>query len=75
MLGRTGLRVSEVFLGAMTFGEEQICSSPQEARRILDLYGEAGGNVIDTANFYSGGRSETILGELPAGSPRSVRGG
>ncbi|MFC7649958.1 hypothetical protein ACFQX6_63710 [Streptosporangium lutulentum] len=41
LLGRTGLRVSEVFLGAMTFGEEQIGASPQEARRILDLYGEA----------------------------------
>ncbi|MEV4096232.1 aldo/keto reductase [Streptosporangium saharense] len=61
LLGRTGLRVSEVFLGAMTFGEEQV------ARRILELYGEAGGNVIDTANFYSGGRSETILGELLEG--------
>ncbi|MFD1500803.1 aldo/keto reductase [Streptosporangium lutulentum] len=67
LLGRTGLRVSEVFLGAMTFGEEQIGASPQEARRILDLYGEAGGNLIDTANFYSGGRSETILGELLTG--------
>ncbi|MFB4289784.1 aldo/keto reductase [Nonomuraea sp. ATR24] len=67
LLGRTGLRVSEVFLGAMTFGEEQIGASPQEARRIFDLYGEAGGNVIDTANFYSGGRSETILGELLVG--------
>jgi aryl-alcohol dehydrogenase-like predicted oxidoreductase len=39
LLGRTGLRVSEVFLGAMTFGEEQIGASPQEARRILELYG------------------------------------
>jgi aryl-alcohol dehydrogenase-like predicted oxidoreductase len=67
LLGRTGLRVSEVFLCAMTFGEEQIGASPQEARRILELYGEAGGNVIDTANFYSGGRSETILDELLAG--------
>ncbi|MER7357840.1 aldo/keto reductase [Nonomuraea dietziae] len=34
---------------------------------MLDLYGEAGGNGIDTANFYSGGRGETILGELLAG--------
>ncbi|MEU4332170.1 aldo/keto reductase [Nonomuraea dietziae] len=51
----------------MTFGEERIGSSPQEARRILDLYGEAGGNVIDTANSCSGGRSETILGELLVG--------
>ncbi|MEU4230082.1 aldo/keto reductase [Nonomuraea sp. NPDC026600] len=67
LLGRTGLRISEVFLGAMTFGEEQIGASPQEARRIFDLYGEAGGNLIDTANFYSDGRSETILGELLAG--------
>lgn len=62
LLGRTGLRVSEVFLGAMTFG-----SSPSEARRILDLYGEAGGNVVDTANFYSGGQSESVLGELLRG--------
>ncbi|MEV4165236.1 aldo/keto reductase [Nonomuraea dietziae] len=67
LLGRTGLRVSEVFLGAMTFGEEEIGASPHEARRILDLYAEAGGNLIDTADFYSDGRSETILGELLTG--------
>ncbi|MEQ4722440.1 aldo/keto reductase [Nonomuraea sp. B19D2] len=67
LLGRTGLRVSEVFLGAMTFGEERIGASHQEARRILDLYAEAGGNVVDTANFYGGGQSESMLGEFLQG--------
>ncbi|WP_084958582.1 aldo/keto reductase [Thermoactinospora rubra] len=60
-LGGTGLRVSRLFLGAMTFG------SPEEARRVLDVYGEAGGNVIDTADFYGDGRSESVLGELLRG--------
>ncbi|MEV2268888.1 aldo/keto reductase [Nonomuraea africana] len=61
LLGGTGLRVSEVFLGAMLFTELEA------ARRILDRYGEAGGNVVDTANFYGGGRSESVLGELLEG--------
>ncbi|MFG3437611.1 aldo/keto reductase [Nonomuraea sp. NPDC047897] len=67
LLGRTGLRVSEVFLGSMTFGEEGIGASDEDARRILDLYDEAGGNVVDTANFYGDGRSESMLGELLRG--------
>lgn len=64
LLGRTGLRVSELFLGAMAFGEQGGGAPLPECRRILDLYADAGGNVIDTANSYRGGQSETILGEL-----------
>ncbi|HEY8338763.1 MAG TPA: aldo/keto reductase [Egibacteraceae bacterium] len=64
LLGRTGLRVSELFLGAMVFGHPH-GSSPAESAQMLDLYAEAGGNVIDTASAY--GDSEAILGELLAG--------
>lgn len=45
LFGRTGLRVSEVFLGAMGFSEAD------EARRIVDRYADAGGNVVDTSIF------------------------
>ena len=65
LFGPTGLRVSELMLGAMTFGEQGgVGASPDECRRILDLYDEAGGNVVDTAVNYRGGESERILGEL-----------
>ncbi|GAA0981551.1 aldo/keto reductase [Acrocarpospora macrocephala] len=56
LLGPTGLRVSDLFLGAMSF------ASPAEARKMIDLYADAGGNVIDTASAY--GDSEEILGDL-----------
>ncbi|MER6950203.1 aldo/keto reductase [Nonomuraea sp. NPDC000554] len=56
LLGPTGLRVSELFLGAMTF------AGPDEARKMIDLYADAGGNVIDTASAY--GASEEVLGDL-----------
>jgi len=66
--GATGLRVSELFLGAMTFGEQGGVGAPlDECRRILDAYADAGGNVVDTAINYRGGASEEILGELLAG--------
>jgi aryl-alcohol dehydrogenase-like predicted oxidoreductase len=66
--GRTGLRVSELVLGAMTFGEQGGVGAPiEECRRILDAYADAGGNVVDTAINYRGGASEQILGELLAG--------
>lgn len=66
--GNTGLRVSELFLGAMTFGEQGGVGAPlEECRQIVDAYAEAGGNVIDTAINYRGGASEEILGELLAG--------
>jgi aryl-alcohol dehydrogenase-like predicted oxidoreductase len=68
LLGRTGLRVSELFLGAMTFGEQGGVGAPkEECARILDAYATAGGNVVDTAINYRGGASETILGELLRG--------
>jgi aryl-alcohol dehydrogenase-like predicted oxidoreductase len=68
LLGRTGLRVSQLFLGAMTFGEQGgVGAPPDECRRMLDAYETAGGNVVDTAINYRGGASETIVGELLEG--------
>jgi aryl-alcohol dehydrogenase-like predicted oxidoreductase len=65
LLGQTGLRVSELFLGAMTFGEQGGVGAPiEECAKILDAYAEVGGNVVDTAINYRGGASEEILGEL-----------
>ncbi|ADI09532.1 aldo/keto reductase [Streptomyces bingchenggensis BCW-1] len=65
LLGRTGLRVSEAFLGTMTFGEEWGWgASAEECRKMFTAYAEAGGNVIDTANRYTEGSSERIVGEL-----------
>src|SRR5690349_7816930 len=71
-LGPSGLRVSELILGAMTFGEQGGVGAPiEECRRILDAYAEAGGNTIDTAINYRGGASEEFLGELLAGRRES----
>jgi aryl-alcohol dehydrogenase-like predicted oxidoreductase len=68
LLGRTGLRVSELCLGTMTFGEDWGWGAPkEECARILDAYAAAGGNFIDTANRYTDGTSETFLGELLEG--------
>lgn len=61
--GRTGLRVSEIFLGTMGFGGEH-GAQPEECRRIFAAYADAGGNVLDTANRYSEGHSERIVGQL-----------
>jgi aryl-alcohol dehydrogenase-like predicted oxidoreductase len=66
--GRTGLRVSELILGAMTFGEQGGVGAPiEECRRILDAYADAGGNALDTAINYRGGASELFVGELLRG--------
>ena len=66
--GASGLRVSELFLGAMTFGEQGGVGAPlDECRRMVDAYADAGGNVIDTAINYRGGASEEVLGELLQG--------
>src|SRR3977135_374924 len=63
-LGRSGLRVSPLCLGAMTFGEDLGWgSSVEESQRIIDLFVELGGNFIDTANFYTRGHSEQIIGD------------
>jgi aryl-alcohol dehydrogenase-like predicted oxidoreductase len=70
LVGRTGLRVSELCLGAMTFGNAGRASrwgaSREEAARIVSAFAEAGGNFIDTANYYTDGESERIVGELIA---------
>jgi aryl-alcohol dehydrogenase-like predicted oxidoreductase len=64
-LGRSGIRVSEVCLGTMTFGTEWgFGTDENESRQIYATYREAGGNFIDTANNYNLGTSETILGRL-----------
>jgi len=63
-LGRSGLRVSPLCLGAMTFGEDLGWgSSVEESQRIIDRYVERGGNFIDTANFYTKSHSEKIIGD------------
>jgi aryl-alcohol dehydrogenase-like predicted oxidoreductase len=67
-LGKTGVRISEVALGTMTFGEDWGWGASAEvSAKILDSFAEAGGNVIDTADVYTNGTSETILGELLKG--------
>jgi aryl-alcohol dehydrogenase-like predicted oxidoreductase len=68
LLGKSGLRVSELCLGTMTFGEDWGWgSSKDESRKVLDAFLEAGGNFIDTANVYTNGTSETLLGEFLEG--------
>jgi aryl-alcohol dehydrogenase-like predicted oxidoreductase len=67
LLGRSGLRVSELCLGTMTFGEEWGWgASREESRRIFDAFVAAGGNFIDTANRYTDGTSEKLVGEFVA---------
>ena len=67
ILGRSGLRVARIALGTMTFGTgAEWCRSEQESREIFAAYAEAGGNFIDTANMYTGGESEQIVGRLVA---------
>ena len=65
-LGRSGLRVSPLSLGTMTFGNDRWGSDDAESRRIFDRYVEHGGNVLDCADVYSGGKSEEILGRFVA---------
>jgi aryl-alcohol dehydrogenase-like predicted oxidoreductase len=63
-LGRSGLRVSPLCLGAMTFGEGLGWgSSVEESQQIMDHFIAAGGNFIDTANFYTKSHSEKIIGD------------
>ena len=63
-LGRSGLRVSPLCLGTMTFGEDLGWgSSVEESQQILDRFIERGGNFIDTANFYTKSHSEKIIGD------------
>ncbi len=67
LLGRSGLRVSELCLGTMTFGDTWGWGSAKdESRRIYDAFVENGGNFIDTADLYTNGTSERYLGEFMA---------
>jgi aryl-alcohol dehydrogenase-like predicted oxidoreductase len=64
-LGRSGLRVSPFCLGAMTFGEDWGWgSSVEESEAIVSRFMEGGGNFIDTANVYTRGHSEKIIGDF-----------
>src|SRR5918992_1303720 len=65
LLGRSGLRVSELALGTMTFGEAWGWgASKDESGRIFEAYAEAGGNFVDTACNYTDGESERFLGDF-----------
>ena len=67
LLGRSGLRVSEICLGTMTFGEEWGWgSTKEESARVFTAFAEAGGNFLDTANRYTEGTSEKYLGQFIA---------
>lgn len=67
-LGRSGLLVSPLALGTMTFGAERWGSGEDASRAVFDAYVEAGGNFVDTADIYSAGRSEEMLGGFIAGA-------
>lgn len=67
LLGKSGLRVSEMCLGTMTFGDDWGWGASKEvSRQMFDAFVEAGGNFIDTANLYTGGTSERFVGEFIA---------
>ncbi len=65
LFGKTGLRVSELCLGTMTFGTEWALGADKAASQgVFDLFAESGGNFLDTANRYTEGTSERWLGEF-----------
>ncbi|MEP7186141.1 MAG: aldo/keto reductase [Rhodanobacter sp.] len=65
-LGRSGLAVSPLALGTMTFGTARWGMDETGARAVFNAYVEAGGNFVDTADVYAGGKSETMLGSFIA---------
>lgn len=71
LLGRSGLKVSELCLGTMGFGTEAGWGATQaQSFEILEAFGNAGGNFLDTANVYKLGTSEKIIGDFVAGTDR-----
>jgi aryl-alcohol dehydrogenase-like predicted oxidoreductase len=73
LLGNSGLRVAEMSLGTMTFGEDWGWGSGKdESRTIYEAYRAAGGNFIDTANLYTNGTSEALVGEFIQGHRQEV---
>ena len=69
-LGRSGCSVSSLCLGTMTFGDE---TDEAAAHEQLDVFGEAGGTLVDTADVYTAGASESIIGSWLAARPAEVR--
>lgn len=68
LLGKSGLRVSELCLGTMTFGEEWGWGGDShESKQMFHAFLDAGGNFVDTANRYTEGQSEEIIGECMSG--------
>lgn len=63
-LGRSGLVVSPLALGTMTFGTQAWGADAQTCRAIFDAYRASGGNFIDTADIYAGGESERLVGQF-----------
>src|SRR3974377_1838014 len=64
-LGRSGLRVSPLCLGTMTFGTEWGWGAEEDvSRKLFSRYVDAGGNFVDTADMYTGGRSEEMVGKF-----------
>ena len=71
-LGRSGLQVSPLCLGAMNFGNEQFGCDEETSIGIINAYLDIGHNFIDTANVYAGTKSETIVGKAVKGRRDSV---
>ncbi len=69
-LGSSGLLISRITLGTMTFGAPEWGCDEREAHAILQAFFDAGGNSIDAANVYAGGKSEEIIGNFLAAVPR-----
>lgn len=73
LLGRSGLRVSELCFGAMTFGKGWGWGiDKKDSLQIYNTFLEAGGNFVDTADFYTNGSSESFLGEFMAGHREKI---
>ncbi|PKC50948.1 Aldo/keto reductase, partial [Rhizophagus irregularis] len=73
LLGRSGLRVSPLCLGAMTFGESWgLGATKEESKKVFDLYYEKGGNFFDTSCNYNFGDSERFLGDYVSGKRSDV---
>ena len=73
LVGRSGLRVSPLCLGTMTFGLEWGWGSDKEvSRQIFDTYLDRGGNFIDTANYYTAGTSEEWIGDFMQGKREEI---
>ena len=65
-LGRSGLAVSPLALGTMTFGTARWGSGESDSRAVFNAYIDAGGNLVDTADVYSSGRGEEMVGKFMA---------